>query len=145
MFALAESRIDAGCRVRRGVGDIELADRNRSTRRRSGAPTVAFDVVSEGWNKNAVVPRTVNGQERFFPHDRGLTDNRVGRIREVARGGSRNPHKDHVPIGPCPTTDLRIAGDPLLLRSRAYLAIYFGVGNESTAGPTTVVEDEVAS
>ena len=113
--------------------------------RGAAVPGDALAVWLERGHENAPVPFRVDFKKGLFADDGGAGDFGVGRRRPVARGRMRDADEDHVPVGAGPTAPLAVAGDPLLLRAGADVAVDQRVGHPAAAGPAAfLMEDDVA-
>src|SRR5580698_4836522 len=144
VFVFGELRVDGGCVIAIGVGDVELADGDGFSWCR-GVPGDTGAVVTDRGNAYAVVAGGVDLEEGLFADDGSLRDLSIRRVGPFAFRWIGDADKDHVPVCAGPTTPLTVARDPLLLRAGCDLAVDEGVGHPASAGPTPVlVENDVA-
>ena len=108
-------------------------------------PGDACAVGSQSGNADAPVPFRVDFEEGLFADDGSFVDLGVGWLGPLAFRGMRDADEDHVPVGAGPTAPFAVAGDPLLLGTRADVAVDEGVRHPAAAGPSAfLMENDVA-
>src|SRR5579863_5017891 len=102
-------------------------------------PRNAHTVVAQFWNSHTPGPSCIHLEKWLLADDWCPLDLRVRWFWPFACRWMRHSHEHHVPVRAGPTAPFTVARDPLLLRSRAHIAIHQRVRHPATAGPPAVL------